>query len=380
MTEAKKMNEKKHSDPFILREALPEDDGPIRTLIRSISMYGPVSMTTDCDPSFFDAVEIEGHEKRIIVAQSGRRITGVATMARRCVFLDGKPAEIGHIGNLRLDESIRGGSIIKGGTHYARKLHDDVFRVPLYVCGILKDNLAARKVLTSGRFGLPQSREIGRLYNASIPLLKRRQPKPPNGIRVVRGDVAGASRIAGFLNSTGRGKQFFPVYTSGDIAAGNGMLRGGGPEDFYIALKDDHILGVMACWNQLPFRRMMVTGYSGYMRWLKPAVAFLANLLNMAPIPDPGHPFQNVFAAGIAIENDDPVIFKLLLDSILYKLYDTGKTFFTVGLMECDPLLPVLQKYLHFPIHTCVYAVSWNGLDHLNRLDGRCPYIESASL
>jgi hypothetical protein len=102
--------------------------------------------------------------------------------------------------------------------------------------------------------------------------------------------------------------------------------------------------------------------------------------LHIAPIPNPGEAFRNVFAACIAIAGSDQQIFKLLLDTILHDEYNTGKTFLMVGLMEGDPLLLALRKYLHIPIRTCIYAWAWDRLDAVNQLDGRLPYLELGGL
>ncbi|RPH86269.1 MAG: hypothetical protein EHM66_04530 [Deltaproteobacteria bacterium] len=357
-----------------------DDDEQICVLMRSISMPGIISLTVDCEPSFFKAIEVEGYVRRVIVGESNQQIVGACLMAKRRMFLNGIPADVGYMSSLRIDPLIRSKTHITQGVQIFRQWHKESFGVPFYLFAVLKDNLVARNVLTSGLFGLPASKDVGTLYAAAIPLLIRRLPRLPDGLRVVRGSVVGAVKIAKFLNRTGSEKQFFPVYTADDILADDQILQGLHLDDFYIAVTGDHIVGVIACWNQLPFRRTLVTGYSGYMRWLKQLIAPLVKALHIAPIPNPGEAFRNVFAACIAIAGNDQQIFKLLLDTILHDEYNTGKTFLMVGLMEGDPLLPALRKYLHIPIRTCIYAWAWDGLDAVNQLDGRLPYLELGGL
>ena len=357
-----------------------DDDEQICVLMRSISMPGIISLTVDCEPSFFTAIEVEGYVRRVIVGESNQQIVGACLMAKRRMFLNGIPADVGYMSSLRIDPLIRSKTHITQGVQIFRQWHKESFGVPFYLFAVLKDNLVARNVLTSGLFGLPASKDVGTLYAAAIPLLIRRLPRLPDGLRVVRGSAVGAVKIAEFLNRTGSEKQFFPVYTADDILADDQILQGLHLDDFYIAVTGDHIVGVIACWNQLPFRRTLVTGYSGYMRWLKQLIAPLVKALHIAPIPNPGEAFRNVFAACIAIAGNDQQIFKLLLDTILHDEYNTGKTFLMVGLMEGDPLLPALRKYLHIPIRTCIYAWAWDGLDAVNQLDGRLPYLELGGL
>jgi len=380
MTDEGRIHPQKTLSRVILREAQLRDDVQICAQIRRNSMPGRISLTTDCAPSFFTAIEVEGYAHRVIVAESDDQIVGVGLMSKRRMFLNGIPADVGYISSLRSDKSIRNKTALVRGNHLMKQWHNEGFDVPFYLCAIMQDNLAARNVLTSGRAGLPASKDVGTLYIAAIPLFKRRCPRPPAGIRVVRGSVVGAVRIAEFMHRIGSEKQFYPVYTADDIISDQKILRGLGLDDFYVAITEDQIIGVIACWNQLPFRRTLVTGYSGSMRLLKHFIAPLTKILHMAPIPSPGEPLRNVFAACIAIAGNNQSIFELLLNTILHHEYDTGKVFLAVALMEGDPLLSVLRKYLHIPTRSCIYAMAWNGLDALAELDGRVPYIELSGL
>ena len=380
MSDHKIINDQVSTSGFLFREGRREDDAEIRALMKSISMPGPISLTADDDPSFFDAIEIEGHERHTIVVEADHRIVALGLVSKRRMFLNGTPADVGYISNLRADKSVRGRAIVTEFNRFVNQWQNMNFGVPFYLCAILKGNRKAREALAGGRINFAQIKEIGELYNAAIPLLKRPLPKAPAGVRVVRGNAVGATAIAEFLNRIGSKKQFYPVYTTEDIKADGGILRGLKPDDFHVALNGDHILGTIACWNQLPFRRMMVTGYSGFMRWLKPLTVPLTNLLRLAPIPDPGGPFRNAYAACIAIEDDHQDIFHLLLNTMLHSEYNTGKTFLTVSLMEADPLLSVVKKYLHFPLRTCIYAIYRDDLATIHQLDGRLPYIEAGGL
>jgi len=260
------------------------------------------------------------------------------------------------------------------------KYHNEGFCYPHYLYALVQDNVTARNIFINGRIGLPPAKCIGILYNASIPLIKRRLPLLYDDIRIVRGSEVGAVMIAEFLNHAGREKQFFPVYTADDIMAEDGILRGLHLDDFYVALKRDQIVGVTACWNQLSFRRTLVTGYSRHMRWLKNMTTPFTSTLHMAPIPNSGEPLRSVSAACIAVEGNNRQIFELLLGSILHAAYNTGKTFLIVGLMETDPLISVIKRYLHIPSRTCIYLSSWDDFKILSKLDDRVHYVEMGSL
>jgi len=380
MADIQRINPQISSSSVLLREARPEDDAQLCALMRRNAMRGTISLAADYEPSFFRAIEVEGCERRVIIAESNQQIVGVALLAKRRAFLNGAPADIGYVGSLRLDRSIRGTTIMARGLELLERWHEEQGGPPFYLLAILTDNVAAQNVLSSGRVGLPPSTRIGTLHTAAIPLLPRLTPRLPAQIQIERGSAVGAPAIAEFLNRTGREKQFFPVYTADDILADDGILRGLRLDDFYVARIGDRILGTIACWDQLPFRRILITEYSGYMRWLKPFISPLANALRLAPIPNPGEPLRHLYAACIAIENNSEQIFTLLLNTILHDQHNKGNSFLLVGLMERDPLFPVLKKYIHIPSRSGIYALSLDNFDFTAALDERIPYVELGGL
>jgi hypothetical protein len=261
------------------------------------------------------------------------------------------------------------------------KWHQEGFEFPHYLFAVLQDNMIARNIFTSGLPGVPPIEYVGTLYSAAIPLFKRRHLSLPGSIKIVRGSMVGAVKIAEFLNRTGRKKQFFPVYTANDIMSETGILRGLYLDDFYIALKGNQIVGLTACWNQMAFARVIITGYPWYLQVLnRLSSPFLSHIFKMAPLPKPEETAKNVCAACIAVEDNNQQIFESLLNTILNDQYNTGKTCLVVGLMESDPLSPVLHKHWHLPSRTCIYMASWKGFDILSNPNEQIPYIEAASL
>lgn len=380
MTDKKIVTTQESFARVLIREGHQEDDAQICAQIRRNTMPGRISLASDYEPSFFSAIEVEGYEPRVIVAESGDQIVGTGLMTKRRVYLNGNPSVVGYISSLRTDLSIRSTTAIARGNRLMKQVNDEWTDVPFFLCAILRDNLNARQIITSGRVGLPPCKEIGTMCSVAIPLIKRRLPRLSDSIKIMRGGVVGAVRIVEFLNRIGKEKQFFPVYTVDDLISDNGILKGLALDDFYVAVNGDRILGVIACWNQLPFRRMVVSGYAGYVCCLKPLLTPLASALHLAPMPNPGESLRNVYASCIAIEDNNPQIFKQLLNAILSNEYNTGKSFLVTGLMENDLLLPALKKYLHIPTRTCIYAMSWDGLEAVNQLDGRYPYLELGGL
>ncbi|MHB9133227.1 MAG: hypothetical protein ACYDBB_19330 [Armatimonadota bacterium] len=364
-----------------IRLATRDDDAEIRAVLRRNAMPGAMTLAFAHEPSFFDAIEVEGYDPQVVVGEIDGRLVGAGLVTIRTLFLNGESTEVGYLSSLRADRSIRGTTALVRGYRVFRRLHEAQRRVPFYLSTIMEDNVAARKMLTSGRAGMPAYHEIGRYRTIAIPLLRRRTVQPPAGISIVPGSAVGAEALATFLQQTGRNRQFFPVYTAQDLQQETGILRGIHLDDFCVALAGDTIHGTMAYWNQLPFRQHIVTEYADPLRWLRPGINLATSLLGCRLLPATGEPVRSLLAACIAIRHDDPVVFRALLRQLLHRHAGGEHDFLFVGLSADDPLLSAAGASWHLTLHSRIYAVEWgDGLAAVRAIDGRVPYVELGSL
>jgi hypothetical protein len=367
---------------LIVRLATREDDASIRAVLRRNAMPGAMALAFAHEPSFFDAVEVEGYDHQVVVGEMGGQVVGAGLVAIRKVYLNGNPTEVGYLSSLRADPAIRGTTALARGYRFFRRLHDAQQRVPFYLSTIMEENLTARDILTSGRAGMPRYHEIGRYQTVVIPLIRRRSRQLPSGMRIVAGSVIGAEEVAAFLNEVGRMRQCYPVYTAADLQAPTGLLRGLSLDDVAVALAGNRVMGVLACWNQQPFRQHIVTSYTGMLHWARPAVNLTAALWGCRGLPCPGEPIRSLLAACVAIRNDDPLVFRALLRHQLATYAGRGQTFLFVGLASNDPLLPTASELWHLILHSRIYIVAWE--DHRAAIDvvgdSLVPYLELGSL
>jgi len=359
-----------------IRLATREDDAQVRAVLRRNIMPGMMTLAFTHEPSFFDAVEVEGDDPRVIAGAMDGQVVGVGLLAARRIFLNGEAAEIGYLSSLRIDQSQRGTTALARGYRFFKRLHRER-PLPFYLSTIMEENTAAREMLTSGRAGLPAYHAVGRYRTLAIPLMRRKRKKLPARLRLVSGSAVGAEAIAAFLRDSGRSRQFYPVYTAVDLLSPTGLLRGLALDDFTVALSGDAIAGTLACWNQLPFRQHLVTGYHGAMKWWRPALNLAAAPLGCQLLPPPRAPVRCLLAACLAIREDDPNIFRALLGEMLSMRAGADHDYLFVGLAEGDPLLPVAVEPLHLTLRSRIYAVAW---DAAPALDGRAPYLELGSL
>src|SRR5437870_3086946 len=101
-----------------VRVATSTDDPDLRRLLRENPMRGQISVSLEREPDVFLAGSTEGERHHTIVARDrlqGRTV-GMASRSVYSGFLNGKPASLGYLGQLRVDRVYRGrvGLLSKG--------------------------------------------------------------------------------------------------------------------------------------------------------------------------------------------------------------------------------------------------------------------------
>ena len=361
--------------------ATPADDAAIRRLLATGPIPGRVTVTYEREPNYFLGCGAMGPFFQVMVArhQPGGTVVGLSCRATRPLFVNGRPEEVGYLGQLRLDPSFQGRWLVPLGFRFMRRLHADG-RAAGYIATIIEGNSLAQGILVKrARGGMPRWREVDRLCSAAIILgASKRQPQSPYAI--APGSAADLGAIAAFLGQHGAAKQFFPVYSADDFNCSSTTLDFR-PQDFILARRNGHIVGLLGLWDQSRYKQTVVQAYSGLLRWLRPAYNTGARLTGRQPLPAPGRPIHFVYASFICIAGNDPAIFQALLRQAYHLAAGRGYAYLMVGLSVRDPLLAVVRQYGHIPYYSRLYAVYWPDGEHsYDRLDARSPYVEIASL
>jgi hypothetical protein len=359
------------SDDVAFSLATSADDAGIRRLLSSNPIPGKIRIRYEREPDYFAGCATMG-ATQVLVAHADERVVGVACRAVRPMFINGERAEVGYLGQLRVDPHFRGRWLVLRGF---RKLHELHRQSPPrgYVTTIIEGNEEAEGVLVRRARGpMPRYRKIDRLMTLALPTAGTpRVERSPN--RNSLGD------IVAFLNREGRRKNFFPVYDERSFA--DGTTRGFDPNDFIVIERDGAIAGVAGLWDQSAYKQSIVDAYDPLTRAARPIYNTAARVLRRPTLPKPGTALRFGYGSFFCAVNDDPEIARALVTQLLAVARERHLDHLLLGFTESDPLLPTARSFRHVAYPAGIFTVAWDdGNDFHDGLDARPRYLEIASL
>ncbi len=364
---------------FDVRLASAADDEEVRRLLREHPLPGDVALTFEREPDSAIAAGIEGDVHQTMVARErlGGRIAGIASRAERDVFLNGRPARLGYLGQLRADlRGHRVGALLDEGFAFCRALHEQG-NVAAYLTAIVEDNHAARRLLCGLRSpAAPNFVRAGGLVTIAIPRA-RRQPRVPLGIEIRPGSVDLLQDIVACLDRNGRRYQFTPRWTVDDLLSDR-RTPGLEPGDFLVAIAGGRVAGCAAMWDQREFKQVIVRGYSQQLARWRRVVNLAGPLIDIPTLPAVGRALPFVYLSHVAVDDDRTDVTAALISEARGQL-PAGVSHMVTAFPEGSPML--LAAGRHRTYRSVLYLACWPDGQHIvDSLDTRPAHPEVAIL
>lgn len=345
--------------------ATREDDAGIRRLLSANPVPGRIRIRYEREPDYFAGCATMGATD-VLVARANDQVVGVACRSVRPMFINGERADVGYLGQLRVDARFRGRWLVLRGF---RKLHELHRQSPPrgYVTTIIEGNDEAEGVLVRRARGpMPRYRKIDRLMTLALPTAKATAA-------AVSLDTP-LRDIVEFLQREGRRKNFYPVYEERSFS--DGTTRGFDPKDFIVIQRDGSILGVAGLWDQSSYKQSIVDAYDPLTRFARP----FYNLLRRAALPKPGNALRFAYGSFFCVRDDDAAVAHTLMDRLLAVARERRFDHLLVGFAESDPLLAAARAFRHVAYPAGIYTVAWDDGTFHHELDARPRSLEIASL
>jgi hypothetical protein len=368
---------------YRVEAARPEDDAALRALLRAQAMDGAIRLTLEREPALRLAAEVEGERHYTVVLrqpESGR-ILACGSRAVRLAWVDGRPARLGYLAQLRRLPAAIGFRRALAAGYAACEASRRPDELPYDLTAVVADNRAARRLLERGLPGLPIYRPWSELVTLVLPVGGPRRRRPT---AVERGTAELLPAIAACLERNLRRHQFAPAWTASDLASPV-RTRGLEAADFCVVREPgggDRIAGCLALWDQRAFKQVVVRGYAPALARLRPLVNAVSWLRGGPRLPVPGGPLALAFLSHLAVDDDRPELLIELVRAARQAAARRGLDYLSCGLAEGNPMLPALRRAFRArALTSIVYLVHRREAEpRLALPDGRCPHLEVAVL
>lgn len=346
-----------------VRLATPADSPALCDLFARITMKTDLELSIRRDPDFFGLYRLQTEDFECWVGGEDGAIQGMGTLLVRDGYLDGKPARVGYLGDLRVTPSLQAGRLI--GRFYGSVLErfSQTRACPVYLTTIIASNATALRALTGDggrKLGIPPYTLLRRFDIRAIHLAIRRPPSRTHRVR--RATESDIPALARFLDRDARGRPFGQVFSEPALRR---RLRDW-PEltidKFYLAFdRDGTLSGCCALWDAAPVKRTMVAAYRGSMRWVKRGYNTIAGLVRTPRLPPPGGELRYAYLTHQAVPSEDPQVWRALLEAVYADSRHQGYHFLSACVYQNDPLEPAYRGFLTTNLAAHLYAVAPRG-------------------
>jgi hypothetical protein len=342
-----------------------ETDAVFRKILREITPEGKIRISYEREPSFFDSCRVEGTEVEAAYAKDldNEKYVGIGVRAIKPCYIKQEIQRMGYLSNLRIQPSHRNSFALIRIFQYLKELHQKS-KLNWDIMMVTGGNETVEKLLTSNRAGLPKAYPLGRYYTFTIGVKDAGKRKKSSAFEIRSLKSSELNQWFNFLNETApRQSELFPAYHASHLDPDQGLLRGLNPENIYVALENEEIIGAVSARDQRSFKQYYIEGYAPAIHFARPIYNTYAHIVGRPILPAVGEELRSAFLATICIKDDRQEVFEKLLQTVRSELYKKGGYHsLLVGFHTSDPLKRVAEKIPHIPYQSNAWMISWEDM------------------
>jgi hypothetical protein len=347
------------STNFSFSIAGQSDDNELLFIMREIAMPGPISLTFCCEPSFLFAKNIGCIKSETMICRRNDtgKIVGFGSRSLWNIYQNGEKKTIWYLHSLRSLDEERNSMLLLRAYRYLHSLPNDS-DFPCYLTTILDDNDYAKKVLESGRAGLPIYSKIGTMITHLIPLRVKKKIRA-DGINVEKCNPEVLSSAFLCLDDWNGKHDLSLALDLNEMRGPNSLFQDFSFQSLYVSLSGKLINGTLGVWDQKFFKQTVVKSYHQSMKIARYFYNIYSYVKGLPFLPKEGEKINMIFASFLSVKNDDQFVFESLLEKAICDWSGCGYDWLAVGLCKNSPLEKTLIKYSKREIISSVYFVHW---------------------
>ena len=352
------------SDNFTICIAQKEDDPSIDSFLKNQFMEGPIKLGIQRGTSYCDSLKIEGDESdTILIKDSINQVKGVATISYRSGMDNHKHA---YLHSLKIDNSLKKSKALFLGFKKLKEILKPNYQV---YTSILSENDIAKRVLCSGRAGLPYYQYQGLLKTFFITGVKKIEYSSNQTNHLHRDEY---SDLTSYWQEHLSTRSLSPSINTHTLENKTGPLILYEDKNILSVKHNGYILGTLAYRDLTQKKTWTIHDYNHWIRLTKPFINLLANLKNNPTLPSPG-PMNHILNGSFFFADNNEIALSLINKA----RYLIGpKKILMLTLHEKDPFYQLLDSHFKMNLGSDLYTLSWDNTEtHLN-----IPFVDTGSL
>lgn len=293
-----------------------------------------INLKLDQSPNIWKSYSVFGQNYDVlaVIDNNKNQIACACVLSRKKCYIQTSIYEIGYVSALKARKEYRNTLAFARFLKLFNEYSENINAV-CWLFSVFTDNELVNKLVKNKRFLLPEIDKIN-IYNSYIFRAKSlyfKNTKKQN-IKIKFARKNDIPDIMNFIEKTAEKTDLIPNYSYENIANGSGILKDFLIENLVLAFENNKIIGMAGSWNQTNFRRWIVESYSKKYLFLRPIINIAAKIKNMPNLPKARNSINYKIICLLLIENDNPEIFKILLNKLI--MQEKKTTLLSTGFLE----------------------------------------------
>jgi len=361
---APKQNERLALGAEVCRMATREDNAKLCALFRETPMKSDVDVVFERDPDFFTLYDMQRGQAFPYVCEDAeaKSIEALGTIQFRDAFIEKKKQSVAYLGDLRMTRRVRGGDFLQKYFSVELKKAFEREKCEVGLTAILRKNVAAKFALVRRRKSQPNAPFYKKVRGYSITNVYVLRPKKLKSKLLVRRATHDDLAAIKLTLSDDHKARAFGYDFSGDLLEHRLQKWPGlSLNDFFLAFKDDELVGLCAPYDTQAFKRLRVLSYEGELGKTRRLVNATRLFTGAFALPKEGACFSYKTLTHLYVKHQDPNTFGALFNAVYNAHTKKGVHFLSVYVEEGSPFEQVLDPYAKTLVEADLYTVSLPG-------------------